>query len=186
VLATAPAENAAAHGDPAANVLDGASVFYPYGPPVSTALAKALNQETARAARANFTIKVAVIAAPTDLGPVPSLFGRPQRYAAFLEQELTEAGPAPPLLVVMANGYGMKGLPPISLSKPAGTHSDDLVRAAIDAVQRLAAAAGHPIAHVSGSGRRGSSALPVIGLVLAAVAAAGAVLAVRSRRRVSR
>jgi hypothetical protein len=186
----AVAANALADADPASDVLLGANVFYPYSPPVSADLEKTLNGVVAAARRARFPIKVALIDSPTDLGGLPSFFGKPQRYASFLDQELGFISPNPPLLVVMPNGYGVKGLPDAastaaaSLPKPTGTQSSDLVRAAIVAVPKLAAAAGHPLGRASGSsGGGGSSALvPVIALVVVAVGAAGGVLAYRSRR----
>src|SRR5207248_11177957 len=126
---------ALADGDPASDVLLGEDVFYPYSPVVSPALQKALNAETAAARRAHFPIKVALIGSPVDLGVIPDLFGQPQKYAAFLDQEISFRAKQP-LLVVMAAGYGAVGLSPAatnlvgSLPKPAGTHGDDLARAA--------------------------------------------------------
>jgi hypothetical protein len=185
------AATALADADPASDVLLGASVFYPYSPPVSADLEKSLNGEVTAAGRAHFPLKVALIDSPTDLGGLPSFFGKPQPYASFLDQELAFIAPHPPLLVVMPDGYGVRGLPTAataaaaSLSKPGGTQSSDLVRAAIVAVPRLAAAAGHPIKQVSGSSSAGgSSALAgVIALVVVAVAASGGVIAFRFRRR---
>ena len=72
---------ARADGDPASDVLLGENVFYPYAPPVSPALQKTLNAETAAAKAAGFPLKVALIAAPVDLGVIPDLFGKPQQYA---------------------------------------------------------------------------------------------------------
>ncbi len=187
LFAVLPA-TALADADPASDVLLGAQVFYPYSPPVSTALAKALNAEAIAAQRAHFPIKIALIDSPTDLGAVPSFFGKPQTYAKFLYQELSFVVARAPLLVVMSDGYGTRGLPTISLPKPTGTQSDDLVRAAIAAVPRLAKAAGHPIGHTSdtaGGGGGGSAALP-IALGVVAVLVAGGVLALRLRRQVSR
>ena len=67
-----------------------------------------LNAETAAAKRAGFPIKVALIASPVDLGVIPDLFGKPQQYADFLDQEISFQGKQP-LLVVMAAGYGVAG-----------------------------------------------------------------------------
>lgn len=152
---------ASADGDPASDVLLGSSVFYPYVPPVSPGLQATLNAETFAAANsAGFPIKVALIASPFDLGAAGALFGRPQQYADFLEQEIGGyAGPRPNplLLVVMPDGYGIAGFgsavnrAAASLSKPKTRQSDDLARAAIAAVQRLAAAAGDPISNASGT-----------------------------------
>lgn len=193
LAAIAPA-SALADADPASDMLVTASVFYPFSTPVSSQLQKTLNAEAAAAGRAHFPLKVALIGAPLDLGGLPSLFGKPQQYAKFLDQELTFAG-KPPLLVVMPSGYGTAGLNPAAsaavapLAKPASAHSDDLTRAAIAAVPKLAAAAGHPIAAASASGGGGGSggssggtgvAIAIVAAV--AVAAAGAIVAHRVRR----
>jgi hypothetical protein len=190
VVALVPALTQA-DGDPASDVLLGANVFYPYDPPVSSSLQKKLNAETAAAARAHLHLKVALIAGPYDLGVVPQMFGRPQQYANFLDQELRLfLGPHPPLLVVMPAGYGVQGLPrtaistAASLPKPSGKQSNDLARAALAALPKLAAAAGHPIpgtvASRPDSGSGGSTWILVV-LALVAIAIAGGVLVARHR-----
>ncbi len=171
-----------ADADPASDVLLGTNVFYPYNPPVQGSLATTLNAETAAAARAHFPIKIALIDSPIDLGAIPSFFDKPQPYAKFLDQELGFVAPHLPLLVVMPDGYGMQWLPAVSLPKLAGSGSNDMVRAAIAAVLKLAAAAGHPLKGVPdapGGGGGGSPILTLVALVLVAVAGAGAVTAVR-------
>ncbi len=188
-----PAGAALADGDPASDVLLGQNVFYPYMPPVSATLQKQLNAETAAAAKARFPIRVALIASPIDLGTIPELFGKPQQYADFLDQEISFQGKQP-LLVVMAAGYGVQALPAAStsaaktLTPPAGKASNDLAAAALTAVSKLAGAAGHPIKQTgtgaagSGSGG-GSSTVLVIVVVLVAVLSAGALALVTLRRR---
>jgi hypothetical protein len=185
---------ALADGDPASDVLLGENVFYPYTPPVSTAIQKTLGAETAAAGRAGFPIKVALIASPVDLGVIPGIFGMPQKYADFLEQEISFQT-RQPLLVVMSSGYGVQGVAgPVkgavaSLAKPAGKQSNDLARAAITAVARLAGAAGHPIQGVSGippgGGGSGGPIVAALALAAALTAAALALVTVR-RRRVTR
>ena len=194
LAATVLCPHALADGDPASDILIGASVFYPYSPPVSARLMKTLNAETAASAHAHFPIKVALIDSPADLGSIPSLFAKPQQYADFLDEEISLIGtPHPPLLVVMPNGYGAIGLPPAaaaavaSLARPAGTRSDDLADVAIRAVQQLAAAAGHriePITGPSDASHRGRSTAIIVILSLAAVAAAA--IGTRRRLRASR
>ncbi len=187
---------ALADGDPASDTLLGENVFYPYAPPVTGAVQRTLNSETAAAKRDRFPIKVALIAAPTDLGVIPSLFGKPQQYAHFLDQEISFVGKQQ-LLVVMANGYGTEGftgpakLAVSALKPPAGRTSTYLAQAAITAVARISAAAGHPIKGVRGlpgssSGSSGgSSTTPIlIGLIVAALAVAGAVVLLRRRQPV--
>lgn len=182
-----------ADGDPASDVLIGESVFYPYTPAVSAALQNKLNAEAAAAARVHFPIKIALIASPPDLGAIPVLFGKPQQYAKFLEQEISFLGNRPLLLVVMPDGYGVQGLSPAattavaSLANPAGHRTDDLASAAITAVRVLAAAANHPIgpgdpSSAGGSGDHSATLLVVV-MALAAVGVATAVLVLRARQR---
>jgi hypothetical protein len=182
--------SALADGDPASDVLIGENVFYPYSPAVSATLQKQLNRETAAAARAHFPIKVALIATPSDLGAIPTLFDKPQQYARFLEQEISFLNVRPLLLVVMPDGYGSQHLGSAatkavaSLPAPAAAHSNDIARAAIAAVPKLAAAAGHPLKNVSGDAYPAGTNPALAGAILAAAAItiAVAVLAVRSRR----
>jgi MYXO-CTERM domain-containing protein len=191
---------ALADGDPASDVLLGESVFYPYTPPVSGSIEKALSAETAAAAHAGFPVKVALIASPIDLGVIPSLFGKPQQYADFLDQEISFQHKQP-LLVVMAAGYGIQGMPApavaavTTLKRPAGGTTNDLAQAALRALPKLAAAAGHPIRAASGTaaagtatatGSGGSSTPILIIVAVGAVVIAAALLALRRRRSVAR
>jgi hypothetical protein len=184
---------ALADGDPASDVLLGQNVFYPYSPPVSGSVQKTLDAETAAAVRAGFPIKVALIASPVDLGVIPDLFGKPQQYADFLDQEISFRT-RQPLLVVMSTGFGIQGVSGpakaavASLQKPAGGQSDDLARAAIAAVAKLSAAAGRPVRVAGGGGSpHGSSGggsartILLIALIVGAVAAAGGLLVLRRR-----
>jgi hypothetical protein len=177
---------ALADGDPASDVLLGENVFYPYSPPVSGALQQSLNQATAAAKKAGFPIKVALIASPVDLGVIPDLFGKPQKYADFLVQEISFQTKQR-LLVVMAAGFGSAGLGSAAaaevakLTPPSGKTSDDLARAAISAVSKLAAAAGHPISGGSSGGGGSGSTVLLIALIVAALAVAATLLALRRR-----
>ncbi len=180
-------------GDPASDVLLGENVFYPYSPPTARSIQKTLNAETAATKQAGFPLKVALIASPVDLGVIPGLFGKPQKYADFLDQEISFQTKQP-LLVVMAAGYGVQGLrPQVSralggLAKPSGKTSTDLATAAITAVAKLAAASGHPVKGVPGvagssSGSSSSSTKVVVAiLAIVAVAAAGALVVLRRRQ----
>lgn len=186
---------ALADGDPASDVLLGENVFYPYTPAVSGQVQKTLDAETVAAKRAGFPIKVALIASPIDLGVIPDLFGKPQQYADFLDQEISFQR-RQPLLVVMAAGYGAQGftgpakLAVSGLHAPAGKTSTDLAQAAIVAVSKLASASGHPVKGVpgipatSGGGGSSSSAPIVIGLAVAAVLVAAALVVLRRRHAV--
>lgn len=188
---TLAAPFAQADGDPASDVLIGENVFYPYSPSVSPALQRTLDAETAAASAEHFPIKVALIPSPVDLGSITSLFGEPQHYASFLDIEISYLDIRQLVLVVMPNGYGVSGLGRAAtlaartLTKPSGGQSNDLARAAIVAVARLASAAGHPIQHISttstADGGNGWQ-LPTAAIVgLAAIAAAGTILAFRHR-----
>jgi hypothetical protein len=191
-IALAPVA-ARADGDPASDVLLGENVFYPYSPPVSTSLQKTLNAETAAAAKSHFPIKVALIGSPVDLGVIPDLFGKPQKYADFLDQEISYQAKQP-LLVVMATGYGVQGLSPAAtkavttLAKPAGTKSEDLAQAAVGAVRKLAAADGHPLTPAPASSGGGSSTTLILVIVLAlgAIGTAGTLVALRRRHGAAR
>ncbi|MBV9002797.1 MAG: hypothetical protein JO304_27325 [Solirubrobacterales bacterium] len=182
--------SALADGDPASDVLLGENVYYPYDPAVSASLQRKLNDETAAASRAHFPIKVALITTAADLGAIPTLFGKPQEYARFLEQEISFLSVKPLLLVVMPDGYGSQHLGlaatavVTSLGKPVSAHSDDLARAAIAAVTKLAAAAGHRLEDTSGDASPAgpNPTLPAVILAVASITSAAVVLMVRRRR----
>lgn len=172
---------ASADGDPASDYLLAQNVYYPFSPAVSRSLQRALNAETATAARRGFPIKVAVIEARDDLGAVGLLLGQPQTYASFLEREINFHAEQP-LLVVMADGYGMQGLPRASMTAamrlppPRGRTSNDLATAALTAVAKLAAADGHRIATNS---RRAAQSTPSAdpSLLIASLGAAMVIIA---------
>jgi hypothetical protein len=183
------ATGALADGDPASDVLLGQNVFYPYSPPTAGALQKRLNAEVAALQRKGLRLKVALIGSPVDLGVVPALFGKPQVYAEFLDQEISFRSKQP-LLVVMAAGYGSAGLPPkaraavAALARPTGRSSDALAAATVTAVAKLAAAAGDRVSAggaSTSSGGISSSVVLLIVLVLAAVVTASALLVLRRR-----
>ena len=142
VVALSLAPAALADGDPASDVLLGENVFYPYSPQVSPSLQKTLNAETAAAKKAGFPLKVALIAAPVDLGVIPDLFGKPQKYADFLDQEISFQGKQP-LLVVMKAGYGAQGVTahvradPV-VDRPAGQRREQRPRQGRDRRRRQA------------------------------------------------
>jgi hypothetical protein len=177
-----------ADGDPASDVLLAQDVFYPYQPKVSPALEATL-ERTLQAARhaAGLRLKVAIIGSPPELGLVPDLFGHPQKYAQFLDREITFNQPQQ-LLVVMPSGFGAvpvgftSALARVPIS--AQQRSDGLVRSAILAVVALARYQGHPIATPSLSSSRAGSSPPawlLYGLP-AALLALGGLVAVRRGR----
>jgi hypothetical protein len=100
---------------------------------------------------AGYRLKVAVIASPSDLGSVPSLYGRPQYYARFLGIELGLIYKGS-LLIAMPAGFGFyhhgrqtvteaKALVPLR----AGSTEQTLVAAALKAVDAVTIATGHPV-----------------------------------------
>ena len=139
---------ARADGDPASDVLLVNNVFLPYSSPVAPSLAALLTRTVRSAHAAGFPIKVALIGTPQDLGAVPRLFGTPQRYAQFLDLEISYNSQAK-LLVVMPQGFGTVGVgPPGTLSAlhvDAAQRADGLARAAIEAVAALARREGYSI-----------------------------------------
>jgi hypothetical protein len=137
---------ARADGDPASDVLATQQLFLPQDAPAPPAQQTQLTEFLQEAARGGYPIRVALIASATDLGSVTALWRQPQLYARFLGQELSLAYHGP-LLVVMPNGFGLYHLPPGSTTHLATANtSAGLVSAAVTAVRRLAAAAGHPLA----------------------------------------
>jgi hypothetical protein len=146
VLALATATFVRADGDPASDNLLVGDVYFPYpGPSAAVAGRRQSNVEAAYAH--DYRLKVAVIATVNDLGAVPSLFGKPTEYAAFLGQEIRffYAGP---LLIVMPTGFGIydAGRPTPAEAKVLArlridaTSADKLTASATVAVQALVAA----------------------------------------------
>jgi hypothetical protein len=106
VLAAAPAR---ADGDPASDVLLANRVFLSVEDPSTSAPGRELEQLTLEASKRRLPIRVAVIATAVDLGAVPELFGRAQRYATFLSRELAFVYRGT-LVVVMAGRPGGVGV----------------------------------------------------------------------------
>ena len=146
-LALGPAW-ASADADPASDYLLAASVFYPYQPPTSPALKQTLEGALSRLQARGLNLKVAIIAGVTDLGAITNLWNMPQRYADFLEREIS-FNTHQPLLVVMPGGFGTSHAGSTGALNGVvvdGTHgANGLTRSAIVAVVRLARAAGKPI-----------------------------------------
>ena len=150
---------ARADGDPASDVLAGQTVFIPQDGAVPSAQRSQLAQLAGSAARSGFPLRVALIATRSDLGSVTALWRRPSAYSRFLAQELSQVFHGT-LLVVMPNGFGVarvgEGPATAALPRvPAPASGTALGSAAIVAVQRLAAGAGHrlPAPHGATSGQ---------------------------------
>lgn len=176
---------AQADGDPASDVLTTQSLFLPADAGVSFAHENQLNRVLTAAAASGFPMRVAVIASKSDLGSITALWRQPQTYAQFLGEELSLVYHGT-LLVVMPAGFGLNGparavaagrsalagLRPAAGGTVLGT-------AALTAVQRVAAAAGHSLtipaatatpAAASGSANPVPIIVFVLGLALIAVA----------------
>jgi hypothetical protein len=191
VLAIAPAASRA-DADPPSDVLLTQSAYLPYQPKVPKALADALRSTLERAQQAKYPLKVAIVATPADLGAIPNLFNKPAAYAPFLARELPSANV--PTLVVMPAGLGVANATPPAVSAIKGVsidkskNSDELVRAAIVAIPKLAKASGHPIAATplpseTAKGRGGgTSPLLVFGAPVVLVALAALAVGLRRRR----
>ncbi len=149
---------ALADGDPASDVLLGEDIFLPYAPnTVSPPVKEALAATVARAKKAGYEVKLALIADRRDLGSVGQLFNKPQEYANLLTQELslnvshgTGVEQARVLIVqpvgLGGNNLGANAGDALDGVVPAQSTADELARTAAIAVGKLAAADGKPIA----------------------------------------
>jgi hypothetical protein len=135
-----------ANGDPASDVLLTRDAYLPYPSPQKN-LARALATAIAGVYAHHHRIKVAVIASPTDLGSVPTLFNKPLMYGRFLGIELDSVFVGP-LLIVMPAGFGIYdgGRPTaaedrvLQALQVVGESPDALTVLATIAVKRLSAA----------------------------------------------
>lgn len=181
---------ARADGDPASDVLATQALFLPQDAGATPAQRAQLSALLQTAARRGYPIRVALVASRGDLGSVTALWRQPVTYARFLGQELAFVHKGP-LLVVMPNGFGLtrlgRPLPGESAlaSRGAPGTGAGLAGAAITAVRRAAAAAGHPLPVPSvRAAHTGASGDAIAWLVLAAGALAIAIawgLSVRAR-----
>jgi hypothetical protein len=181
---------AAADADPASDVLLVQNAFLPYDPTTPPPLVKALDQALTEIHGTGLALKVAIIGSPVDLGGIPELFGQVRRYAAFLETEISYRGPQP-LLVVMPDGLSLQAAGPPSalsgLAVDADQRSGGLARTAVLAVERIAAARGHPIAAPSlAASGGGGGAGPLLFAVPAALLVVVAGFVVWRRRAIGR
>jgi cytochrome oxidase Cu insertion factor (SCO1/SenC/PrrC family)/thiol-disulfide isomerase/thioredoxin len=106
LVATAWPAAARADGDPGSDVLVYQSLYFSSAAGVSVPAQLRLGEALQRAQRAGAPVRVAIIAAPADLGAVGSLWRAPQAYARFLSYELSLSYKGR-LIVVMPNGIGV-------------------------------------------------------------------------------
>ena len=144
----------------------------------------------AKRKKAGFPIRVAVIRNPSDLGTAFSLYGKPQKYAAFLGLELSFVY-RDRLLVVMPNGYGYalnadpdpKASAVLKKLPPPGRDATKEVEAAIVAVEKLAAAQGHPVVAPKGGSSANRDRLTIAAAVTAGIALLAGIVLYRRRGR---
>jgi hypothetical protein len=183
VLGLLPAA-ARADGDPASDYLYTQSLFLPLDGSTPSASEQQLRALLAEAKAKGYPVRVAVIRTKVDLGAVPSLFAKPDRYAPFLGQELRFLFKGP-LLIVMPNGYGFYWFAhdaraeQRALAKlPPPSQAPDLAQAAVPAVERLAALKGvtvqaPPLDAGSGGDWRDRIVIALGGLAIVLLVAAG-------------
>lgn len=148
---------ALADGDPASDVLATQSLFLPWDANVPNGRQAQLAGVLVAAQHHGFPIRVALIASASDLGSVTALWGQPDQYAQFLGQELSLVYKGP-LLVVMPHGFGLHGfaLTPAAIESmlagiSAPRNGAQLAQVTITAIERLAAATGHPLPSTAAS-----------------------------------
>ena len=165
-----------ADGDPASDYLITRQTFLPFNAKIPQAQVDALNGIVADANKKGYTVRVAIISRPFDLGAVPSLWQKPKTYARFLGQELAFVYKNR-LLIVMPNGYGVarggKLLPDAQRTVDAlpmpGSGGPALAAAATRAVRRLAAAGGVTAEVPSSSDSTSNDRLVIAGAALGLV-----------------
>lgn len=206
VLGLAAAPTVLADGDPASDVLPTQDVYYPYSPPPSEPLTKALDALLADVRERGYPMKVALIAGQADLGAYPQMFNDPQVYANLVAAGLptnphgqVKKGEQLHLLVIMPGGFGGKNLgdrvdealAPVKIDVEAET--DGLVQAALQAVARIASVNGvetavpeAATAEVPGEGSGdGGRTIALIAVGGAILLLAAAFLMLRRRARAS-
>ena len=169
---------ALADGDPASDYLVLQRAFVPVDAGFSAAQQIQLNDLLAASAHQGYSLQVAVVGSPGDLGSVGAVWRRPQAYAEFLAAELslTDRGQ---LLVVMPDGFGMAALgssripaAPM-LAAPGKALADGALTAVtllLNAHHVAVSSAAPVVPHGSGDGGAIPSLAFLVGLALVATA----------------
>jgi hypothetical protein len=183
LLGAAWPAGARADGDPASDVLASQAVFLPQDGGLSPEQEARLAAVVTAARRAGYPVRVAIVASPTDLGSITELWRQPENYARFLGQELSLVYRGT-LLVVMPDGFGFYGPGAVAQAQRSGLSGQTpgppgprLGEASITAVQRLAAAARHPVSVSAVSVPTAAGASDLLALIALAVGALVIVLA---------
>ena len=190
VAAAVSAGGALANGDPASDVLPFSNVYFSIVDPRGASAGRDLLAVTAAAAKQKRPIKVALIAQPSDLGLIQSLWQKPQRYAEFLGKELFQfAHYTGTTLIAMPNGYGVygpdaaKGRPALArLPKPGTSDLGKLGKDAADAARRVAAANGYVLPAASSDSGSGTPAWLIVLGALGGAALVGGIAFLGLRR----
>src|SRR5580692_12175676 len=170
---------ARADSDPGSDVLVYQNLFVAADSNISIPQQVELGNLLTSASRDGFTIRVAIIATPADLGAITQLWRKPASYASFLGIELSLAY-SQRLLVVMPDGFGFNWqghstaaadqlLGKIAI-KPGGA---GLATSAETAVRALASASGVRLAAPAAGQTAGTTGGTTTGSGVAGVGAAG-------------
>ena len=182
------ASGARADGDPASDYLLGTQVFIPFDLKLSAAKQQELTSLVHDTNKSGYAIRVALIGSAYDLGAVTSLWRKPRPYARFLGAELQFVYKQR-LLVVMPQGFGFNWPHHASTKEyavlstiPVAADSEGLLESSMQAVQKLATAAGVKVVHTQAKAadQKGSS-LPHKRVVIVLAAIAGVALLVLLR-----
>jgi hypothetical protein len=149
------AASALGDADPASDELIGFDSYYPYAPQVSKPLQQQLDAVLRASRKSGHVYKVVLIEAPPDLGAATVLYGKTQRYATFLYNEIHSflSAQKPTYLIVTKQGTALRGRDATPAGKralakfavPANASSDQLAQTALKAVQAVETANGHPV-----------------------------------------
>jgi hypothetical protein len=187
VAAMVIAPSARADGDPASDVLSDQAAFIPAGRGIPPGDQSRLEGVIRSAAHHGLAVRVALIAARSDLGAITELWRQPAQYARFLGTELANVFSGT-LIVVMPNGYGvwiderrasrtaLRRAGSSLIGAPLPGSGQRTAAAAVGAVLRVARAAGHPLPAPAGGSLSRAGAPGSIGPVAGSVLAMGAVL----------
>jgi hypothetical protein len=169
VLATAlgPPGAALAHGDPASHALETQRLYVSFTAVPSAAVDSDLRGHMEAAKRLGSPMSVTLVAGEADVIEDPSMLRDPQRYAEFVDRKLAEDLERPlgePIVVVTPYGLGVAGhalrggrFGPVTraaardfgrgirFSPDSTVSGDQLARAAVKVVRRIARAGGHPL-----------------------------------------
>jgi len=187
ILVCVLAGTARADGDPASDYLLGTQVFLPFDVKLPKAKQQELVSIVRDANKSGYTIRVALIGSPYDLGAVTSLWRKPRPYAKFLGAELQFIYKRR-LLVVMPNGFGFNWPKHPSNKEdavlsavPIGTGAVGMLDSAVAAVQKLAAASGVKVVRTPAAATTHKGGLAHSRVLIVLAATAGLALAVLLR-----